>query len=177
MQNQKKKNPNSLQWSKCQMSPLMALIPGGCRGIHHRITDISDGVIQENPHKKAEQLVGLAPPAPAVLPAGLLPPRLRGCRDPGAAGLGAHSTSVRAQDWAGSQLVHSQGLVALDKPEEQQEVAQGRRWLWLFSFKKGLVLGQPGKPPFRHFGRRNWLCSDTGCAGKANSSGWLRLAP
>lgn len=41
-----------------------------------------------------------------------------------------------AQGWAASQLVRSRALLALDKPEEQQETAQGRRQLWLFHLRR-----------------------------------------
>ena len=41
-----------------------------------------------------------------------------------------------AQDWAASQLVRSWAFLALDKPEEQQETAQGMSWLWLFHLRR-----------------------------------------
>ena len=63
-------------------------------------------------------------------------------------------------------------LSALEKPEEQQETAQGmRQRLWLSSFKKGLVLGWYGKLLFWHFGNRNWLRSNTGFANSLGSTG------
>lgn len=107
---------------------------------------ISDGVIQENPHEKAQLLVGPASPAPPLwpchqLPARLVPLLLMWVSRPGAAGLGVHTISGRtpctvAQDGTAAQLVRSRALLALDKPERQQETAQGRRWLWLFHFRR-----------------------------------------
>lgn len=63
---------------------------------------------------------------------------------------------------------------ALDKPEEQQETAQGRRWLWLFHLSRA-GFGD-GKWLFWHLGRTNWLWS---FAGKASSPGGIgiRVSP
>lgn len=58
---------------------------------------------------------------------------------------------------------------APDKPEEQQETAQGRRWLWLFHFRRA-GFGD-GKWQFWRLGRINWLWSNPGFAGKATSPG------
>lgn len=63
-------------------------------------TDISNGVTQENPHKKGQQLVGLASPAPALSPApGWTAPTAAHMGGGVARPPGAHTTPAGPDAW------------------------------------------------------------------------------